>query len=157
MIGAIALVVTAVGAIGAVFGLRQSYRERLRQFEAMYIIRYWAIFDQLSLDVLKGGQSHTVSEPDQRAIRAYIRLCEDELEMRAAGYIGDSTYAMWADGIVQQLRQPSFKAVWTEVLEESTSSYIFLTKLTKGGLDYDPCELHDWQRRLRGLRGLMGV
>jgi len=35
MLGDIALVVTAVGVFAAVYALRQSYRERLRQFEAM--------------------------------------------------------------------------------------------------------------------------
>jgi hypothetical protein len=46
----IALIVTAIGVLGVMFGLRQTYRERLRKFEAMYIERYWNILDQLSLD-----------------------------------------------------------------------------------------------------------
>ena len=36
MLADIALIATAVGVLAAVFGLRQSNRERLRQFEAMY-------------------------------------------------------------------------------------------------------------------------
>lgn len=54
MVGDIALIVTAVGVVGGVLGLRQSYRERLRQFESRYVERYWQILDRLSLDALSG-------------------------------------------------------------------------------------------------------
>jgi len=37
MVSDIALIVTAFGVIGVMFGLRQSYRERLRQFESLYV------------------------------------------------------------------------------------------------------------------------
>jgi hypothetical protein len=46
LIGDIALIVTAIGVVGVVLGLRQNYRERLRQFEAMYVERYWMILDR---------------------------------------------------------------------------------------------------------------
>jgi hypothetical protein len=101
----IALVVTAIGVLGGVYGLRQSYRERLRQFEAMYVSRYWTIQDRLSLDALKGSDPKTIGHSDEHAIRAYLLLCEDELEMREAGYIGDGTYTLWAAGMSQQLTQ----------------------------------------------------
>ena len=43
MVGDIALFITAIGVLGAVLGLRQSYLERLQQFEAKYVDRYWSI------------------------------------------------------------------------------------------------------------------
>lgn len=99
MVSEIALIVTAIGVLGAVIGLRQSYRERLRQFEAMYVQRYWTILDKLSVEALKGSHPDEISEGDEKAIRGYLLLCEDELEMRKNGYIADSTYELWADGI----------------------------------------------------------
>jgi len=36
----IALFITAVGVLGVVMGLRQSYLERLQQFEGNYVQRY---------------------------------------------------------------------------------------------------------------------
>lgn len=72
--------------------LRQSNRERLRQFEALYVQRYWSILDQLSLEALAGLSAGSPYEGDLKAVRAYMLLCEDELEMRGRGYIADSTY-----------------------------------------------------------------
>src|SRR5580658_3991181 len=103
MLTDIALIVTAAGVLAAVFSLRQSNRERLRQFEAMYVQRYWSVLDQLSLDALAGSTKEPPSEADLKAIRAYLFLCEDELEMRGRGYIADSTYKIWADAALAQL------------------------------------------------------
>lgn len=157
MVSDIALVITAIGIIGAVYSLRQSYRERLRQFEAMYVSRYWVIFDRLSLDALRGSDPKAISPADEHAIRAYLRLCEDELEMREAGYIGDGTYSLWADGICDQLRQPMFARIWAQVSGEGTASYDHLARLAEEGESYEPCPLGSWQRRLRGLAGMNGV
>lgn len=44
MVADIALIVTAIGVLGVVLGLRQNYRERLRQFETRYVERYWSIW-----------------------------------------------------------------------------------------------------------------
>jgi hypothetical protein len=49
------------------------------------------------------------------AIRAYLRLSEDELEMRQKGWIGDGAYEIWRDGIRVQLTQSAFQRVWAAV------------------------------------------
>src|SRR5260370_19485457 len=87
LIGDIALIVTAIGVLGVVLGLRQNYRERLRQFQGMYVERYWMNLDKLSIDALSGSFPDKITEDDDKAIRSYILLCEDELEMRENGYI----------------------------------------------------------------------
>lgn len=153
MIADIALIVTAVGVFAAVLGLRQSNRERLRQFEAMYVQRYWSILDQLSLDVLAGSSKSHPSEADLKAIRAYVFLCEDELEMRGRGYIADTTYKIWTEAAVTQLQQPAFHAVWEQVLKESTFPYKHLRALCSQP-NYDPLVLGFARRWLRGLTGI---
>ena len=75
--GDIALIVTAVGVVAAVFGLRQNNRERLRQFEAMYVQWYWSILDQLSPGVLAGSTGEPAREADVKGICAYLFLCAD--------------------------------------------------------------------------------
>jgi hypothetical protein len=77
------------------FGLRQSYRERIRQFESMYVERYWKILDQLSLKAIKALPTGRIGRADEKAIRSYILLCEDELQMRKNGYVSDSAYYAW--------------------------------------------------------------
>jgi len=75
----------------------------------MYVQRYWTIIDRFSLEAAsKDRPDAKPDESDQKAIRAYIRLCEDELEMRAEGWISDSTYKIWASSICMQLRLPMF-------------------------------------------------
>ena len=154
MLADIALIATAVGVLAAVFGLRQSNRERLRQFEAMYVQRYWSILDQLSLDALAGSTKHPPSEADLKAIRAYLFLCEDELEMRGRGYIADTTYKIWTDAAVTQLQQPMFQAVWEQVLKESTFPYKHLHALCSQPESYDPLPVGFVRRWLRGLAGI---
>lgn len=129
MVADIALVVTAVGVLAAVFGLRQSNRERLRQFEAMYVQRYWAILDQLSLGALDMSAPDSVSADDRKAIRAYLFLCEDELEMRGRGYIADSRYGIWSEAAKAQLEQPMFGEVWNQLAREAVSPYQHLNAL----------------------------
>jgi hypothetical protein len=158
MIADIALCVTAAGVIAAVFGLRQSYRERLRQFEAMYVQRYWSIIDRLSLGALASATAAHPDDGDEKDIRAYLLLCEDELEMRARGYIADGTYWIWADGIRGQLRQPMFEGVWKEVGGESTFPYKHLAALcSQDEAPYDPLDATWLQRWIRGLAGVKGV
>jgi hypothetical protein len=165
LIGDIALIVTAIGVLGVVLGLRQSYRERLRQFEAMYVQRYWMILDRLSIDALSGSYPDKITDDDDKAIRSYLLLCEDELEMRENGYIADNTYKLWAEGIGSQLKQQMFEKVWNQLMEDAadhhTFPYIHLNRLlnSEGFKDYDPLELRvpRWRRRLRGLAGLSGV
>ena len=159
LIGDVALIVTAIGVLGVLLSLRQSYKERLRQFEAMYVQRYWKIMDQLSLDALKGSSSDELIESDNKAIRSYILLSDDELEMRKNGYIADSTYVLWADGIRSQLGQPMFAKIWkqieTEVRKHDPLPYIHLRRLLgpESVKDCDPLKASWWRHRLRGLSG----
>lgn len=162
MVGDIALIVTAIGVVGGVLGLRQSYRERLRQFESRYVERYWQILDRLSLEALSGTCPDIVPDSDNKAIRSYLFLCEDELEMRKNGYIADRTYELWADGIINQLKQPMFAKVWKQVKEENEKREMFpfvnlnslLSAIDSG---FDPLTIATWRRWMRGLAGLSGV
>lgn len=153
MIADIALIVTALGVLAAVFGLRQSNRERLRQFEAMYVQRYWSILDELSLKALGNPTSDPVGDDDAKAIRAYLFLCEDELEMRGRGYIADSTYRIWSEAARSQLEAGMFQAVWEEVAKEAIFPYQHLRALLSESC-YDPLTTGFMRRWLRGLTGI---
>jgi hypothetical protein len=160
VINDVALIVTALGVLSVMFGLRQSRRERLRKFEAMYIERYWNILDGLSLEALRGSESARVSSGDEEAIRRYIVLCEDELEMRQDGYISDDTYKVWAHGMIDQLLcQPMFRKVWRLVKEEATFPYVHLSRLLelRDPNAGDPLSMSALGRRVRGLRGTRGA
>jgi hypothetical protein len=164
MIADIALFITAIGVLGVVVGLRQSYLERLQQFEAKYVERYWHIIDQLSLDALRGTSPVLITDDDSRIIRSYILLCEDELEMRKNGYISDSTYDLWADGIQGQFQQSMFKEIWDQVKKENVRNQTFPYEHLRQLLDeeertssYDPLTMPGWRRWIRGLAGVRWV
>lgn len=152
MIADIASVATAIGVFIALTGLRQSQRQRVRAFEDSYVRRYWHLMDQLSLDALRGVANGPLSEADEKIIRAYLLLCEDELDLRANGWISDATWKIWEPGIIAQLRRWPFEEVWNDV--KQTGAHNRLHQHTQPGATGDPYSTgHWWERRVRGLRG----
>jgi hypothetical protein len=152
MIAYIALVVSFAGAIIAMTALRLNYRQRLRQFEQMYVERYWNIIDRCSLTAVSTKSStKDPSEDDQKAIRAYMRLCEEELMVRHEGWVSDATYKIWAESTCKMMTLPMFVKVWGEIREDSIFPYEYLTKLISQSKDYDPCEMNKFIRWLHVL------
>lgn len=90
--------VAVIGVLGGLMGLRHSRRQRTRVFEQHFVDRYWRLMDQLSLRALRGSPDGEPDEQDERLVRAYFRLCEDELDLRSQGWVSDSTWAVWAQG-----------------------------------------------------------
>jgi hypothetical protein len=152
------LVVAILGFIGVLFALRQTYLARLRQFEAKYVERYWAILDGMSLSALSLADQ-VADEDDEKVIRKYILLCEDELQMRKIGYISDSTYDEWADGMLSQFKQPMFGKVWKKVRgewdakERGSFPYEHLSDL----LDADSIRRGDPNKMLPAMRMIRGL
>jgi hypothetical protein len=84
----VAAIATAIGVLFAAFGLRQARYQRQRIFEDSFVQRYWQIMDRLSCAALAAEVTSPLSDSDEHAARSYIRLCEDELELRVYGSIG---------------------------------------------------------------------
>lgn len=173
MLNIFSFVVAVIGVVGLLFSLRQAYRARLRQFEEKYVERYWSILDSLSLAALSVSDQ-SPEHNDEVTIRKYIFLCEDELQMRKNGYISDATYYEWADGMLDQFRQPMFKQVWDQTQDEANQhkrgafAYENLRALLdatseKGTWDIealkraDPLKRPAAVRTIRGLKGITGV
>lgn len=158
MIQNISAVVTAVGVVLAALSIRAAQRQRLRSFEAFYVQRYWSLMDSLSLPALKLQADYERCDGDEKAVRSYIRLCEDECELRQKGWISDATWKIWVEGMRDQLGREPFAQIWKEVHEQQgESQYQLLQEL----------QTHGWQttairptllRRVRaGLTGSSGV
>lgn len=112
-----ASLVTAVGVVFAGISLRGAQLQRNRQFEALYIQRYWALIDELAAEVAIGLRRDLRPE-DEHVIRRYIQLCEDELEMYSRGWITDRTFQEWLPGMRAQLAEDPFAPVWKDVERE---------------------------------------
>jgi hypothetical protein len=106
---------TVIAVIVGVVTVRAAYLQRRRQFETIYVQRYWTLIDKLSLEALRGRAQPQIRVIDQQIVRSYLRLCEDELELRKAGWITSDTWEIWETGIRAQLKRWPFCQVWREV------------------------------------------
>lgn len=173
MLNILSFIVAVIGVIGLLFSLRQAYRARLRQFEEKYVERYWSILDGLSLAALSISD-RSLDHDDEVTIRKYIFLCEDELQLRKNGYISDATYYEWADGMLEQFRQPMFTEVWDRIQDKGNQhkrgafAYENLRCLLDAVAGKDTWDREDLKqvdplkrpaavRTIRGLKGITGV
>ncbi|GLZ51347.1 hypothetical protein Acsp07_09640 [Actinomycetospora sp. NBRC 106378] len=158
MIQNISAVVTAVGVVLAALSIRAAQRQRLRSFEAFYVQRYWSLMDSMSLAALRLEADYKLRTRDEKAVRSYIRLCEDECELREKGWITDATWKIWADGMKVQLEREPFAQVWKDVCaQQGAYQYQLLQRLQKK--DWQPTAIRpSLPRRVRaGLTGSSGV
>ncbi|MEN3361195.1 MAG: hypothetical protein V7637_5177 [Mycobacteriales bacterium] len=116
--------------------------------------RYWTLMDRLSLQALRGDDQEPHRDDDERAVLAYFRLCEDELELRREGWITDATWTVWAVGIEAQLKRWPFRQIWGAVTstgqEHTSEDFTALHEFCAG--HRDPCKVPTWRRTIRGLR-----
>ena len=111
--------------------------------------------DGLSLGALKGTHRAEVPENDEKVVRAYIRLCEDECELRREGLIADATWHIWSDGMRTLFKRWPFVAMWERVRDEDKARY----KYPRGLLSGDESALTPTRlkRLTSGLAGRGGV
>jgi hypothetical protein len=148
-------VISIVMMLSLVFGamaVRASQRQRLRQLEMLYVQRYWALMDRLSLSALRGNPSTAVDAEDEGVVVAYLRLCEDQLELRKQGWLSTATWSLWSVGMEQQLCRWPFNAVWTEIRDADTEAFALLRELTRNP-GWDPCVMSPARRLLNGVGG----
>ncbi|WP_371667362.1 hypothetical protein OG985_06960 [Streptomyces sp. NBC_00289] len=121
-------------------------RARVKTIEDAYIARYWQILDSFPTEALVGIQGPTpLPEDAQRAVRLYLRLCEDELELRQLGWVGGRTWDQWRPGIELQLQQWPVADEWNPIRDgqRAPSQFELLRRLaTTPGYDpYQPTRL----------------
>ncbi|WP_027862123.1 hypothetical protein [Marmoricola sp. URHB0036] len=116
-------VAAMIGVLAAVFQLRQVRKQRKREFEDLFVQRYWSIMDRLSTSALESvPHSGAIRDEDRRAVIAYFRLSEDELDLRARNWISRDAWELWRDGIATQLRRWPFDEIWREVAERESQA-----------------------------------
>jgi hypothetical protein len=97
-------VLASLVALVAVFGVRKQVKLQRRQMklelENVYVTRYWQIMDDLGR-APKGN----VRNID---IERYLRLSEDQCDLRARHRITGSTWRYWRSGILEQLTDVEF-------------------------------------------------
>lgn len=128
---------TAAAAIFAGFQLLAARTQRHRDFENLYVQRYWQILDRMPDRLYLNHEIPAPDSDERRLAVAYLRLCEDEVDLRKQGYITDRTWAIWSDGILAQLQG----TVYVNVLAEHPDLLPSLTQFVQTGKDPLPWNL----------------
>ncbi|MER5638857.1 hypothetical protein ABT095_18070 [Kitasatospora sp. NPDC002227] len=158
---AVAACVTAGTVLfGALLAFPQARRNRQREVSDIYVRRYWQLLDQMPESVLRGLD---VGEADDRLVRLYLRLCEDQAELREEGWVSRARWLEWRGAIRAQLELPLYLRVWEEALTDSDNgqggSFRHLRQLVWDA-HYDPRPLwpgSSLQRLRLGVRRLLGL
>jgi hypothetical protein len=152
------ILIAAAAVAFAGLAFRASLQQRLRQFEGMYIQRYWSLMDRLSLPATRGDIHLQIEDSDEKVIRAYFRLCEDQLELRQNGWISDRSWRIWSAGITAQLHEPLFNHLWRKVdaeakarVPEGVPPRFALLRVLIVDEHEDPCEMGRWNRWIAGV------
>lgn len=146
---AIASLLTAIAIVFAFSQLLTARKQRHREFELVYVQRYWQIIDGLSFDISTEVSMESLQPHDLRLCMQYLRLCEDELDLRKRQFITDETWEIWAPGIAWQLnRQPFAQLKDTEVAHafELLPNFIGESEIS------DPLIMNRFSRWWSGLR-----
>ncbi|MGI9822196.1 hypothetical protein [Agromyces sp. Marseille-Q5079] len=104
---AISAVVVILGGGFAAFQLWLMTRQGHRDFESLYVQRYWTLMDRLGSREPFGSHSATFKKRDRATLIAYVQLCEDEADMYEAGRITRATWNIWKSGIDAMLKLPA--------------------------------------------------
>ncbi|MFE7580756.1 hypothetical protein ACFU5Y_04210 [Streptomyces gardneri] len=146
-------VIVALLALGISLG--NTARSRVKQIEDDYVRRYWSILDKMPSDALVNSRPRRTSREARRAARLYLRLCEDEMELRAMGWVGKRTWTEWRSGIRAQLQQWPIDEEWERIrngdLEARTRDQFKELKKLHSDPCHDPCKHRFIVRKWRGL------
>lgn len=114
-------------------------RARVKTIEDAYIARYWQILDQFPSEALVAEQGTAGEDEGRKAARLYLRLCEDELELRQLGWVGRNTWKQWSPGIQAQLAQWPVAGEWALIHNGRRAPHQFaLLRRLAAHSDYNP-------------------
>lgn len=118
----ITLGVTIPGVVVAFLSVRASLYIRRRQFEDIYIQRYWQLNErippELRVQLRTPPPEPTLEDLDPGQLRVlwdYLLLCEDEIDLRATGQVTDETWAIWRDSILFNMRRWPFRQMFEHI------------------------------------------
>ena len=127
ILGALTFLAIGVAAIQLIFHSRQMHRE----FESLYISRYWELMDRRSTSF---AVDRVPTEADRPVMRAYLQLSEDEIDIRKLGRVTDNTWKFWSTAILDQCAAPGYRDELAAAPAEEYPNVRTLTE-TQGRVD----------------------
>ena len=140
---------TGIGVLAIGMQIIGERTARHREFENMYVQRYWSISSRLPTRFIQGHSDYTMNEDGKSAMYDYLLLCEDEMDLRKRGYITDQTWQIWMSGIFFTITDLQCK----ELIDNFPKGRLeHLRKLSIEPLpSFDPIELGKVRRWWTGL------
>jgi hypothetical protein len=140
-----ATVITTVAIFLALLQLTQGRAAKHRDFENIYVQRYWSLMDGFEGNDSSAKHLGELSPKDQQRVVRYLQLCEDELDLRKNGFVSTKTWGIWEDGILSQCS----RSIYREALANERDD---LPSLTKFWLDReDPLKMNRFQKWWTGV------
>lgn len=119
-----ATIVTAFAVVIAVLSFINERNQRHRDFEGLYVQRYWDIQDRHS-PRYRLQSRRRLSDHDRALILDYLRLCEDELEIRKLGLVTHKTWKrVWSDAIATGINSPACQ----KLIKERPGEFAYVRK-----------------------------
>ncbi|WP_145985725.1 hypothetical protein [Microbacterium phyllosphaerae] len=140
-----ATVLTGVAVVFAVVPFFQARKRERQDADQWYVDRYWQLQDQKRP---RRGRGRQVRVDSPFAVRwAELRLCEDELDARANGWITNDSWAVWQGAILAHRDDP----LMLDLVARTPSDELTLLRefwLTGA----DPIIINRWRQFWRGIR-----
>ncbi|MFZ3467799.1 hypothetical protein ACODT3_38390 [Streptomyces sp. 4.24] len=145
-----------IGLSALITGSAGAAKARVKTIEDAYIARYWQVLDRFPVSALVAEEGTECTPEELRAVRLYLRLCEDELELRQLGWVSGQTWKQWRPGIQTQLNQWPIADEWAPIRDLQRAPHQFhLLRRLDATPDFDPYRPRPYIGRLTRLwRGL---
>jgi len=142
-------IVATLGVFGIIVQIIGERRARHREFENMYVQRYWDLIGTLPIRFVQGHADYTPNDSQSIALCNYLLLCEDELDLRAKGFITDQTWEIWRSSIVGIAHDPILRDLIESFPEHRLANLRALVASTEN--EPEPLMMSQFKRWWSGL------
>ncbi|GAA5228426.1 hypothetical protein GCM10025778_29600 [Paeniglutamicibacter antarcticus] len=142
-------ILTGIGVLAIGWQIIGERNARHREFENMYVQRYWDISSRMPSRFVHGHVDYVPNNAERNALCDYLLLCEDELDLREQGFITDQTWHIWMSGIVFALRDPQLIKLAQGFPSERLDNFKALIEDPR--IEFDPLKRTKLRRWWTGL------
>lgn len=170
------MIETIFGTIASIIALatiQATMYIRRREFEDIYVQRFWTIHDRIPTKFRVELQDpnfefsdEDLNEDEKKVLWDYLMLCEDELDLRKQGQVTDETWDVWRPSITGSLNRYPFLPMFNyidrmlaeRIPNEDQRPFQNLRDILKAGEDYkDPWPHNRFFNFLTGRREILSL
>lgn len=104
----VATILTGLAVCLAIIPFHETRKQRARDSDQWYVDRYWALQDRKRI---RHRHGKVVAAAPLDVLFAELKLCEDELDARANGWVTNASWQIWSDSIATLRHDPKAMSV----------------------------------------------